>query len=207
LALPSRLIRRAVHSSCLFPVLRALARPAVTGRENLEGLTGPMLFVANHTSHLDSLTVFYSLPARFRSRLAVAAADDYFFQKRFLAWVTSLFVNGFPFAREGNIRTSLERCGRLLDQGWSILIYPEGTRSVTGKMAPFKSGVGLLSVELGVPSVPIKLLGLERILPKGRTIPRRGKTVQVRIGRPLAFSPGTSHIEATRAIEKAVKSL
>lgn len=206
-ALPGRLIRRGAHYFCLFPILRVLARPVVTGRENLEGLTGPMLFAANHTSHLDSLTVFYSLPARFRSRLAVAAADDYFFQKRFLAWMTSLFVNGFPFAREGNIRASLERCGKLLDQGWSILIYPEGTRSITGKMAPFKSGVGLLSVELGVPSVPIKLLGLERILPKGRTIPRRGKTVQVRIGRPLAFFPGTSHIEATRTIEKAVKSL
>jgi len=205
LALPSRLIRRGVHSCCLFPILRALARPVITGRENLEGLTGPMLIAANHNSHLDSLTVFYALPARFRSRLAVAAADDYFFQSRFRAWMTSLLVNGFPFAREGNIRTSLEYCGKLLDQGWSILIYPEGTRSLTGEMAPFKSGVGLLSVELGVPILPIRLLGLERILPKGRAIPRRGSTVQVRIGRPLSFPLGTSHIEATRAIEKAVK--
>jgi len=205
LALPCRLIRRGVHSGCLFPILWALARPLITGRENLEGLTGPMFIAANHNSHLDSLAVFHALPARFRSRLAVAAADDYFFQNSVLAWMTSLLVNGFPFAREGNIRISLEYCGRLLDQGWSILIYPEGTRSLTGEMAQFKSGVGLLSVELGVPILPIRLLGLERILPKGRAIPRRGSTVQVRIGRPLSFPLGTSHIEATRAIEKAVK--
>jgi long-chain acyl-CoA synthetase len=207
LALPGRLIRRAVHSCCLFPILWALARPVTRGRENLEGLTGPMLIAANHNSHLDSLTVFYALPTRFRSRLAVAAADDYFFQNSVLAWMTSLFVNGFPFAREGNIRNSLEYCSQLLDQGWSILIYPEGTRSLTGEMAPFKPGVGLLSVELGVPILPVRLLGLERILPKGRAIPRRANNVQVRIGRPLYFPTGTSHLKATRAIEKAVESL
>jgi len=207
LALPCRLIRRGVHSFCLFPILRALARPVITGRENLEGLTGPMLFAANHNSHLDSLTVFYSLPARLRSRLAVAAAEDYFFQNSASAGMTSLLMNGFPFAREGSIGTSLEYCGKLLDRGWSILIYPEGTRSLTGKMAPFKPGVGLLSVELGVPIIPIRLLGLERILPKGRSIPRPGSTVQAHIGRTLAFPPGTSYTEATKAIEKAVKSL
>jgi long-chain acyl-CoA synthetase len=207
LTIPCRFIRRGAHSCCLFPILRALAHPVVRGRENLESLTGPVLIAANHNSHLDSLTVFYALPARFRSRLAVAAADDYFFQNSVLAWMTCLFMNGFPFAREGNIRTSLEYCGRLLDQGWSILIYPEGTRSPTGEMAPFKPGVGLLSVELGVSILPVRLLGLERILPKGRTIPRRGGNVQVHIGKPLYFPTGTSHLEATRAIEKTVKSM
>jgi len=207
LTLPCRLIRRGVHSCCLFPILRALARPVIRGRENLEGLTDPMLIASNHSSHLDSLTVFYSLPARFRSRLAVAAADDYFFRNSVLAGMTSLLVNGFPFSREGNIRTSLLYCGKLLDRGWSILIYPEGTRSLTGEMNPFKSGVGLLSVELKVPIIPIRLLGLERILPKGRSVPRPGSAVEARIGRPLIFPPGTSYIEATRAIEKAVKSL
>lgn len=207
LSLPSRLIRRGLHSCCLFPILRALGRPIIKGSKNLEGLTGPMLIAVNHNSHLDSLTVFYALPARFRSKLAVAAAEDYFFQNHFLAWMTSLLLNGFPFAREGNIRTSLEYCGNLLDHGWSILIYPEGTRSLTGEIAPFKSGVGLLSVELGVPILPIRLMGMEKILPKGRAIPRRGGTVQVHIGSPLSFLLDTSHIEATRAIEKAVKSL
>ena len=207
LALPVRAVRRGVHSTFFFPILRALSHPVVTGRDNVESLSGPMLIASNHNSHLDSLAVFYSLPKRFRSRLAVAAAEDYFFRNSALAGMTSLIINGFPFAREGNIRISLEYCGKLLDRGWSVLIYPEGTRSLTGKMAPFKPGVGLLAVELGVPIIPIRLRGLEKILPKGRSIPRLGNTIQVHIGSALAFPDGTSYTKATRAIEKAVKSL
>jgi len=206
LTLPIRLLRRGLHSLCLFPILWLLTRARVIGRENLKGLRGPVLFVANHSSHLDSLTTFYSLPARVRNRVAVAAAEDYFFQSGALAMGTSLLINAFPFARQGSIRPSIEYCGKLLDQGWSVLIYPEGTRSTTGEMGRFKSGTGLLGVELKVPVVPIRLIGLDRVLPKGRSIPRPSR-VEVRIGKPLSFTPGTSYIEATQAIQKAVKAL
>lgn len=206
LTTPVRMLRGGLHSLALFPGLWALTRPRVSGRAHLRGLHGPLLLAANHTSHLDSLGVLYALPPQLRSKTAVAAAEDYFFQNSLRAAFTSLLVNGFPFAREGSIRPSLECCGRLLDQGWSILIYPEGTRSTTGEMGPFKAGTGLLSVELRVPVVPIRLVGTYRVLPKGRSIPRPGQ-VEVRIGQPLTFAPETPYAEATQAIEAAVRAL
>jgi long-chain acyl-CoA synthetase len=115
-------------------------------------------------------------------------------------------LNAFPFSREGNIRPTLEHCAWLLDQGWSILIYPEGTRSASGTLAPFKAGAGLLAVELGVPVVPVHLAGSAEILPKGRTLPRRGR-VQVHFGQPLRFGPRTAYADATAAMEDAVRSL
>ena len=136
----------------------------------------------------------------------MAAAEDYFFRRPFLAAATSLLINGFPFSREGSIRPSLHYCGRLLDRGWSILIYPEGTRSTSGEIGEFKSGTGLLAVELGVPVVPIRLAGLDRVMPKGASVPRPNK-VQVRIGEPLSFASGTPYAEATRVIEGAVRRL
>jgi long-chain acyl-CoA synthetase len=195
-----------LQSLGLFPLLWLLTRPRVVGRDNLEEVHEPVIFVANHNSHLDSLAVLYALPARLRSRTAVAAARDYFFKGRILGAATSLLVNGFPFARRGGTPPSLRYCAGLLSQGWSILMYPEGTRSTTGEICRFKSGVGLLSVEHGVPVVPIRVAGLDRVLPKGRSIPHMGK-VEVHIGRPLYFEPEVSYIEATQAIEKAVRAL
>jgi len=178
----------------------------VTGLENLKDVQGPIVFTANHSSHLDSLVVLSALPSRLRDKTAVAAAEDYFFRRRIIGAFTAAVINGFPFAREGAIRPSLQRCANLLDDGWSVLIFPEGTRSATGEMGEFKSGTGLLAVELGVPVVPIKLNGLHRVLPKGRTIPRPSK-IEVKIGEPMYFPRGTCYPKAVARIEKAVSEL
>jgi 1-acyl-sn-glycerol-3-phosphate acyltransferase len=138
--------------------------------------------------------------------VTVAAAADYFFSRRWLGVTVGLLLNAFPFSRTTAVRPTLEHCAGLLDQGWSILLYPEGTRSTTGRLGPFKSGVGLLAVDLEVPVVPIHVQGLERILPKGRTVPRRG-SVRVAFGPPLRFPPGTPYNEAAAQIEEAVRSL
>jgi 1-acyl-sn-glycerol-3-phosphate acyltransferase len=136
----------------------------------------------------------------------VAAAADYFFSRPLLGGAAALLVNAFPFARTGSIRPSLAACARLADAGWSILLYPEGTRTPDGALGAFHPGAGLLAVELGLPVVPIYLDGLFQVLPKGRHIPRPGR-VAVCFGPPLRFAPATPHGEAAAAIEAAVRAL
>ena len=129
-------------------------------------------------------SILRALPRRLRARVAVAAAADYFFRTRLLAVATPLLLNAFPFSREGSVRSSLEHCGDLADQGWSVLVYPEGTRSPDGRLQPFRTGIGLLATDLRVPVVPVGVEGTHAALPKGRRRPRRGP-VTVRFGVPL----------------------
>lgn len=203
----ARLGRAVLGTSLVFPLLRLFASIEVRGKENLKGLSPPVLFAANHQSHLDTPVILSSLPESWRRRVAVAAAADFWFAagrgKTFLA---TLLFNAFPFSRTDAIRPTLEHCSRLLDRGWSVLIYPEGTRSETGEMAPFKSGTGMMAVELGVPVVPIHVRGTHEILPRGQSMPKRGK-VRVQIGKPLRFPLKTRYCDATAAVEEAEKQL
>src|SRR5205814_5921179 len=119
-----------------------------------------------------------------RRRTAVAAAADYFYRDPARGGAVSLLVNGFPFARAGFARAGLDACRELVAAGWSVLIYPEGTRSPTGELRPFKPGIGLLARDLQVPVVAIAVEGTRRVLPKGDRRPRPGP-VTVRYGTPL----------------------
>lgn len=201
----SRTLRAALLGALAFPLLGFVCHPQAEGTRP-DGLEGPCILAPNHSSHLDSLAVLSSLPARTRRRVAVAAAADYFFSRRWLGLVVSLVLNAFPFARVGSVRPTLEWCGRLVDEGWSILVFPEGTRSATGEIGPFRSGIGLMAVELEVPVVPIRLRGTYEALAKGRAWPKRGE-VTVTFGRPLRFPQGSPYEEASRAIESAVRAL
>jgi long-chain acyl-CoA synthetase len=205
LGLAARLLRAALQVPA-FGLLNGIAPATVSGLESLHGVTPPVLFAANHASHLDSPVLLRALPHAWRQRLAVAAAADYFFTRRLMGQSVALTLNAFPFSREGNIRPTIEHSAWLLDHGWSILIFPEGTRSTTGEMAPFKTGSGLLAVDLQVPVVPVRLAGLRVVLPKGQVVPRRSH-VTVHFGPALRFAPGTPYAEATLAIEAAVHAL
>jgi long-chain acyl-CoA synthetase len=204
---PVRALRAGLQDAILFPWLRLFARPlTVEGQEHLIGLRGPALLIANHASHFDSATVLAALPEARRRRTAVAAAADYFFEDRRLAFVASLAWGAFPFHRTGPVAASLAHCGDLADSGHSLLVFPEGTRSTTGQIAPFKPGIGLLARELGLPVVPIFMDGLFRVLPKGHTIPRPAP-VRVVIGAPLRVSPTCTNAEAAAQLEAALRSL
>ena len=141
-----------------------------------------------------------------RAALAVAAAQDYFFQNPFVGVLTGLLMNTFPFARTGNIRDSLEYCGSLADKGWSLLIYPEGTRSEHGALLPFKAGVGLLATQMDVPIVPIAVSGGWEILPKGTFFPNPGP-VTVRFGAALRFSDTENPTGVSQRLQNAVAEL
>jgi long-chain acyl-CoA synthetase len=123
-----------------------------------------------------------------------------------LRTLTPLVLNGFPFSRVGEVRPSLEHCGDLVDRGWSVLVYPEGTRSPTGEPGPFRTGSGLLATGLRVPVVPVTVEGTHALLPKGRSLPRRGP-VTVRFGRPVQLGADEDRTDATRRLEREVAAL
>jgi long-chain acyl-CoA synthetase len=204
---PLRAIRAAIQDAVLFPALHFLSRPlTIDEQHHLTRLPGPALLIANHASHLDSLTVLAALPEARRRRTTVAAAADYFFADRRRALIAAIALGAFPFHRTGPVAASLAHCGDLADAGHSLLVFPEGTRSTSGRIAPFKPGIGLLARELGLPVVPIYLDGLFDVLPKGRTLPWPGR-VRVVVGAPLRIDPSLTNAEAAAHLEAALRAL
>ena len=191
--------------------VRAALDPfTVLGGEHLRGLRGPALFIGNHTSHLDASAMLLALPMRLRDRLFFAGAADRWFIKgrqgmRNQGWWMSLVYGSFPLKRGGG-RGALEYAEWLLDRGCSIAIFPEGTRSSTGKMGRFRAGPALLALGKGVPVVPMYFDGLNTIRPKGtrEMVPGAATTL---IGPPVRFAPGTDVGDATEELYRAVDSL
>jgi len=147
--------------------------------------SGPYILAANHCSHLDSVAIRQVLGAR-ASALHVMGAKDYFFDTRLKSWFFTTFLNALPFDREENAAESLATCKTVLDSGRAILLFPEGTRSVSGELQAFKPGIGVLGMELDVPVIPVYLRGTYEALPKGRSVPRSAK-IRVVIGPPVTF--------------------
>jgi 1-acyl-sn-glycerol-3-phosphate acyltransferase len=184
--------RAGIQRGLLKPVVWSQTRVSVQGLEYLEGLRGPAVFIANHSSHLDTPLILGSMPRRFADRLAVGAAADYFFDARWRAFTTALVFNAFPVERYGSRRLR-GLAGKLVDEAWSLLLFPEGTRSQDGWMNPFKLGAAALCVGKGIPCVPIALRGTFGAMPRGRNWPRPGRPkVVVRYGRPLYPEAGQS---------------
>ena len=155
------------------------------GLENVPK-TGAYILSANHCSHLDSVAIREVLGKR-AAGLHVMGAKDYFFDTRLKSWFFTTFLNALPFDREENAAQSLAACKTVLETGRAILLFPEGTRSVSGELQTFKPGIGVLAIELDFPVIPIYLRGTFESLPKGRSLPRPSR-VEVRIGPPVDFS-------------------
>jgi 1-acyl-sn-glycerol-3-phosphate acyltransferase len=154
----------------LAPLVRAWCAPF--GVSPADCPTGPVVFVANHASHLDAPAVLAALPRSTRRRLAIAAAEDYFYRRAFVGRLCSLALGTFPFPRQG--RLGIRRAETLLAEGKSVLLFPEGTRSPDGVRGAFRPGVGHLLLATGVPAVPVALVGTHAAWPKGQRMPRRG---------------------------------
>jgi len=190
----------------LFPALRLFAPVKVEGREHLRG-AGPVLFAANHASHLDAPVVLAALPVHLRAHVRVAAAADYFFSRRWKGWLASTVLNAFPFERRApGCARSLKQTQQLLRTGQSVLIFPEGTRSQDGHMQPFKRGVGLLALGGARPVIPVHIEGTYVAWPRGVRWPRRQQIV-VRFGAPLFFASPGEPLRVAAQIEQAVRNL
>ncbi|MBI2911404.1 MAG: AMP-binding protein [Chloroflexi bacterium] len=201
-----RVLRAVLQVTLVFPALRLLYRVEAQGQEHLRGLRQPVLFAANHNMKLDNGVILWATPFAWRWRLAIAAAADDVLGHWFPAAYSQVLGNAFPFAREGAVRTSLEHLGWLMDQGWNILIYPEGRLTPFGEIRPFLGGTGLIAVESWASIVPIRLRPLARGWFDGRFGLVRGRA-HVTFGPPLTFTPGTPYGEATRRLEAAVRAL
>ena len=200
-----RMARGFLQRSVIFPATWLVYGLRIEGRENLRGIEGPVLFASNHHLGLDNPLIIKSIPPGWRRRMAIAGAAELW---RNPVWWTlnPLLGNAFPLAREGAVRPSLENMGRIMDTGWSVLIYPEGELTVGGPIKPFMPGTGLVAVEGRIPVVPLRLRIDRMGSPARFPILRRGR-VEVRLGEPLVFPAGTDYMRATAAIEEAVRGL
>jgi 1-acyl-sn-glycerol-3-phosphate acyltransferase len=182
-------IGRRLARAALIGAARLVAPLTVEGADRLPA-DRPLILTANHGSHLDAPLVLAALPKRLRDRTLVAAAADYFYRDPLRAALAGV-VGAYPFARRGGpsqLRASLDRTASLLDAGWSVLLFPEGTRSRDGCLAPFRAGAICLAGRTGAPIVPVALVGAGAAWPPGRA-PRRAPVV-VRFGHGWRPPPG-----------------
>jgi 1-acyl-sn-glycerol-3-phosphate acyltransferase len=173
--MPARILRELFLMGVLGPTMDVYTRRRLHGRAHLAGLAAPVIFVANHASHMDTPMILRSLPGRLRRRTVVAAAADYFYRSRPRALAVSLAFNTVPTPRDGGGLTpgSTLPAERLLDEGWSLLLFAEGTRSRDGTVGRLRAGAAVLAADHDVPIVPIHVSGTRAAMPAGQRWPRR----------------------------------
>jgi len=169
------------------PLLTTVFRPWVTGLENVPR-TGPIIVVCNHLSFVDSIF----LPLMIDRQMAFLAKSDYFTGKGLRGWLVRFFMTSagqLPIDRTGGkaSEASLNAGLQILAEGGVLAIYPEGTRSPDGRMYRGRTGVARMILEAHVPVIPAAVIGTEKVMPLGSTIPKVHK-VGVVIGKPLDFS-------------------
>jgi 1-acyl-sn-glycerol-3-phosphate acyltransferase len=205
-----RSFRAVAQAAGLKPLVWSEVAPTVSGLENLVGLRGPVLFVANHASHLDAPLVLCSLPPAWRHETLVAAAADYFFDDWWRAFGTALVFGTVPLDRTGGRTTGPPAATPLglLADGWSLLFFPEGTRSPHGQMAGFKTGAARMATAAGIPIVPIGIRGSYAAMPRGRSWPVAGRPqVAVRFGTPMRAGANESAKKFTTRIATEITRL
>jgi 1-acyl-sn-glycerol-3-phosphate acyltransferase len=184
--MPSRAAREAILLGGLGPLIKLFGHPRVVGLENLAEVRPPAIFVANHSSHMDTPCVLLALPRRLRRRTLVLAAADHFYRNRVVGGMVTLAFGAVPLERQRPSLDTLRNVERLLHDGWNLLAFPEGTRSRDGRLYKGKTGIARIAMQAGVPVVPVGLRGTFQALPHDRKFPKRSR-VEVRFGPPLTF--------------------
>jgi 1-acyl-sn-glycerol-3-phosphate acyltransferase len=162
----NELLRRAFFFLVVRPVLMVILGAQVRHRERLPK-TGPAILVANHNSHLDTLTIMAMYRLRHLKHLRPVAAMDYFMRVKALGWFVTHVLGVIAVHRGGMNRDLLARCGAALDSGDIVIVFPEGSRGEPEKLSLFQKGVGHLArTRPEVPVVPLFMHGLGKALPK-----------------------------------------
>ena len=214
------LLRRVSLPTWILPLARVFLQLRVDGLEHLRGLTRPVIFAANHQSHMDGPTILIALPARWRYHLAPAMAREFFyahFHRRavgFKSWLTNslnyfgacMFFNAFPLSSGGSgTRQTMRYIGEVTADGYSILIFPEGERHTEGEISPFRPGVGMIASKLDLQVVPVRIDGLDKVLHPKMKWPKRGP-VRVAFGAPMTLT-GDDYAALAKQVEDAVRNV
>jgi long-chain acyl-CoA synthetase len=217
---PIRIVRQLSLATWIVPLTRLFAHLRVEGLTHLGDLQGPVVFASNHQSHMDVPVIFAALPARWRSRVAPAMLKEFFTAHFYPAahtwrqWFTNslnyylacFYFNTFPIPqREVGTRHTLRYMGDLVSGGASILIFPEGVRSETGNIRPFRGGIGMIASRLDVPVVPVRIDGVDRVLHPNWRMARPGR-VRVAFGAPLRLR-GDDYAALAAQVERQVRAL
>ncbi len=211
---PMRQLRSLFVEAILRPLISLLLAPRIIVTAPLP--KGPMLIIANHVTALDGALVLYALPAALRRRTAIMMSGEMlesfrsgarnWLAGRAAYWLLTALFNVFPLPRLQGFRKSFLHAGKALDRGYSVLIFPEGTRSSTGEIAPFRPGIGLLAAQAEVPVLPVALIGLDRIRVRGARWFRSG-SLQVRMGTPVLWHASLSAAEWNGKLEAELRTL
>ncbi|HEX8140422.1 MAG TPA: AMP-binding protein [Pyrinomonadaceae bacterium] len=218
---PVTWIRLAALYLFVLPLTRLMCWARTVGSHHLREVRGPVLFVSNHLTMVDHALILAALPGRFRRHLAIAmdgellrgwvhppAGTRWPRRVRLLAQyvlVVALF-NVFPLPKKSGFRRSFAYAGEAVDDGQSVLVFPEGERSADGRLHPFMAGAGVLATELRAPVVPVKLKGLFKLKEQGRHFARPGE-VSVVFGPPKSFSAREESARVAKELETRVAEL
>lgn len=217
---PVRTIRRLSQATWIVPLTRLFAHARVAGREHLKEIDGPVIFASNHQSHMDVPVILSALPGRWRARVAPAMLKEFFtahfhpadytWRQRFTNslnyYLACFYFNTFPIPqREAGARQTLQYIGELTGAGTSILLFPEGLRSKTGDIKPFRGGIGMIASRLDLPVVPVRIDDVDALMPVGSNFVRPGR-VRVSFGAPLRLR-GDDYAALAARVEDAVRAL
>lgn len=170
------------------PLARVVYRPRVEGKQNVPR-TGPVIFASNHLSFIDSIAIPVAAPRQ----VHFLAKSSYFEGTGLSGWLSRQFftsIGAIP-VRRGAGQAALDALDQqrvLLESGSAVALYPEGTRSVDGRLYKGRTGVAFLALQTGAPVVPVGLTGTDKVMPKGAKMPSLKHRVSVKFGEPLDLS-------------------
>ena len=188
------------------PFLALFIGLRVRGREYLPE-SGPFILVANHSSHLDTVSLLSLFPLNRLRRIRPVAAADYFERNKIISVLTKTMFNILPIARKHLTpeNNPIRQMRAALEAGDSLIIFPEGTRGSGEELGEFRSGVAhLLEKMPEARVVPAYLINMGRSLPKGEFIPVPF-FCEIRLGMPLKIRGNRREI--TASLEAAVREL
>lgn len=216
---PVTLLRGALQRILVLPLFRYHIELSVSGLSNLGQIAPPVLFAANHSSHLDTVALAASLPGTWRTRLAPAARQQHFFPTgvtlpphrrvlmRILYGLACGLFNAYPLSQDlGQMRDSLRYTAELVEAGYCPLVYPEGIMTPDGSLQQFQSGIGLMATRLEVPIVPVRIDGLFDVMSVHDKWPRKG-SAQVSIGPAVRPVEGEDYILTAQRVEESIRHL
>jgi 1-acyl-sn-glycerol-3-phosphate acyltransferase len=192
-------LREAAQQALLFPATRFLTLPTVIGAQDLIHAPQPAILAPNHESDIDTPLVLLALPYAWRSRTVVGAASDRWYRKRSYGIIAGFWINTFPFDRGGGQRRGLAAAAAHLREGRNVLLFPQGTRGAGPE--GYRAGVAELALVTGCPIVPVKIEGSALVMPKGRGVNRRARTL-VTFFRHIEPKPGEDPQQLTERLQR-----